>query len=354
MPMARQMPPSDDDPRWAALAARDPAHDGRFVYSVATTGVYCRPSCPSRPARPENVRFHASPAEAEAAGFRPCRRCRPDGASPREGQAAAIARACALIEEAETEPSLDAIAAAVGLSPFHFHRRFKAVMGVTPKAYAAARRAERVRAELGRGSPVTAAIYEAGYGSNSRFYERSRSLLGMSPSAYRAGGPGEEIRFAVGQCSLGAILVAATSAGVCAVEFGEDPDALVRGLQDRFRSASLIGGDAAFEELVARAVALVEDPATGSDLPLDLRGTAFQQRVWQALRAIPAGSTTTYTELAERLGMPRAVRAVASACAANRVAVAIPCHRVVRRDGDLAGYRWGIERKQALIAREKA
>lgn len=353
MHMARPLPPASEDPRWAALAARDPAFDGHFVYSVATTGVYCRPSCPSRPARRENIRFHAGPSEAEAAGFRPCLRCRPAGLSAREEKAAIIARACSLIDQAETEPSLDTIAAAVGLSPFHFHRQFKAVMGMTPKAYAAARRATRVRAELGRGSPVTAAIYEAGYGSNSRFYERSTTLLGMSPSAYRAGGPGEEIRFAVGQCSLGAILVAATSAGVCAVEFGEDPDALVRGLQDRFRSARLVGGDRDFEALVARAVALVEDPAAGTDLPLDLRGTAFQQRVWQALRAIPPGSTTTYTELAERLGMPRAVRAVAGACAANRVAVAIPCHRVVRRDGDLAGYRWGIERKEALIAREK-
>jgi AraC family transcriptional regulator of adaptative response/methylated-DNA-[protein]-cysteine methyltransferase len=354
MSMARSLQPTPEDPRWTALAARDAAFDGRFVYSVATTGVYCRPSCPSRPARRENVRFHAGPAEAEAAGFRPCRRCNPSGPSPREERAAAIERACTLIDEAETEPSLEAIAAAVGLSPFHFHRQFKAVMGVTPKAYGAARRAARVRAELGRGSAVTAAIYEAGYGSNSRFYEHSKSLLGMSPSAYRAGGPGEEIRFAVGQCSLGAILVAATPAGVCAVEFGEDPDRLVKGLQDRFRSARLVGGDADFEALVARAVALVEHPAGGTDLPLDLRGTAFQQRVWQALRAIPPGSTTTYTELATRLGMPRAVRAVAGACAANRVAVAIPCHRVVRRDGDLAGYRWGIERKEALIAREKA
>jgi AraC family transcriptional regulator of adaptative response/methylated-DNA-[protein]-cysteine methyltransferase len=355
MAMAEQVPsPATpaDDPRWTALRARDPAFDGTFVYSVATTGVYCRPSCKARPARPENVRFHATPADARAEGFRPCLRCRPDGPSPREEREALVARACRLIEDAEEAPALVDLARSLGLSPFHLHRQFKAVTGVTPRAYAAALRADRVRAQLGRGASVTSAIYDAGYGSNSRFYEHATGLLGMTPSAFRSKGRGEDIRFAVGQCSLGAVLVAATGRGVCAIEFGDDAEQLVRGLQDRFREARLIGGDAEFEALVAQVVGLVEEPATPASLPLDLRGTAFQQRVWQALRTIPPGTTTTYTALAERLGLPRAVRAVAGACAANRVAVAIPCHRVVRLDGDLAGYRWGIDRKRALLRRE--
>ena len=345
---------SSEEERWQAVVARDPRADGSFYYSVYTTGVYCRPSCAARLARRENVRFHASPAEAERAGFRACKRCRPNRAALAEEHAAAIAKACRLIEEADEIPSLDALAAAAGMSRFHFHRTFKGVTGLTPRAYAAASRARRVREELRRRGTVTEAIYGAGFNSNGRFYAAAGELLGMTPTRFRAGGDGAAIRFAVGECSLGAILVAATEKGVCAIHLGDDPEELVRQLQDRFPKAELVGGDGEFEWLVARVVGFVETPATGLDLPLDLRGTAFQERVWRALREIPAGKTTTYAKLAERLGMPRAVRAVAGACAANGLAVAIPCHRVVRTDGALSGYRWGVERKRALLLRESA
>ena len=288
------------------------------------------------------------------AGFRPCKRCRPSEPALADQQAAAVARACRLIEEAEEAPSLAALAHAAGLSRFHFHRVFKAVTGVTPKAYAAAHRGKRVRAELAQGGTVTEAIYGAGFNSSGRFYAAAPDLLGMTPTQFRAGGSGNVIRFAVGECSLGSILVAATDKGVCAIELGDDPDALVRALQDIFPQARLVGGDAAFEQLVAKVVGFVEAPAHGLELPLDIRGTSFQQRVWKALRAIPAGSTATYTEIAKRIGRPKAVRAVAHACASNAIAVAIPCHRVVRMDGSLAGYRWGVARKRALLAREKA
>jgi len=343
-----------DAARWEAVQRRDRAADGTFYYSVRTTGVYCRPSCGSRQPRRENVAFHASPAAAEKAGFRPCKRCRPTQAPLAERQAAAVAKACRLIERAEEMPGLAALAQSAGMSRFHFHRVFKQVTGVTPKAYAAEHRAKRVRTALGERGSVTEAIYDAGFNSSGRFYAAASDLLGMTPRDFRAGGQGAAIRFAVGQCSLGAILVATTDKGVCAITLGDDPDALVRGLQDRFAKARLIGGDADFEKLVAKVIGFVEAPAQGLDLPLDLRGTAFQQRVWQALRKIPAGRTATYTEIARRIGRPKAVRAVAAACADNPVAVAIPCHRVVRLDGNLAGYRWGIARKRALLDKEAA
>ncbi len=347
----------DADPeaaRWAAVTARDAAADGAFVYSVRTTGVFCRPSCPSRAAKRGNVAFHPHAAAARAAGFRPCLRCRPEGPSPAERSAALVARACRAIDAADEAPDLDALARDAGLSRFHFHRRFKAELGVTPKAYAAARRAARAAEALGAAATVTAAIYDGGFGSSGRFYAAAPARLGMTPSARRRGGGGETIRFAVGQCSLGAILVAATERGIAAITLGDDPAGLLRDLEDSFPAADLVGGDAGFEATVAAVVGFVEAPRTGLDLPLDIRGTAFQERVWQVLRSIPAGATMSYAAVAERLGSPRAVRAVAGACAANRLAVAIPCHRVVRTGGEVSGYRWGVDRKRALLEREAA
>jgi AraC family transcriptional regulator of adaptative response/methylated-DNA-[protein]-cysteine methyltransferase len=339
---------SDAD-RWQAVAERDRRADGHFYYSVATTGVYCRPSCGARLPRRENVAFHVTTRDAEQAGFRACKRCRPDET---DRHSAAVAQACRMIEQSEDAPSLGDLADAAGLSRFHFHRVFKAATGVTPKAYADADRARRLRTALDKGGTVTEAIYDAGFNSNGRFYASAPQRLGMTPTRFREGGNGETLRFAVGETSLGAILVAATDKGIAAIQFGDDPEVLLRGLQDRFPNACLVGGDADFERLVAQVVGTVENPATGLELPLDVRGTAFQQRVWQALRDIPAGTTASYTDIAERLGAPKAVRAVAGACAANGIAVAIPCHRVVRSDGALSGYRWGVERKRALLDRE--
>jgi len=341
-----------NDPRWQHVLARDAQADGTFFYSVKTTGVYCRPSCGARQARPENVAFHASSADAEAAGFRPCKRCKPDQATLAETSAAKVAVACRLIEAAETSPSLAELAGHAGVSRFHFHRLFKSVTGLTPKAYASAHKAQRMRQKLVANMKITDAIYEAGYGSTSRFYDTASQTLGMQPSQYRHGGKQAQIHFALAQCSLGAILVASSAKGVCAISIGDNPEPLLRALQDRFSSAELIGGDPAYEVLVASVIAFIEAPKLGLNLPLDVQGTVFQQRVWQALREIPCGTTVTYSALASRIGMPKAVRAVASACAANTLAVAIPCHRVVRQDGALSGYRWGLARKQALLAKE--
>ena len=345
----QQQTMAGDDARWAAVCARSHAADGQFYYSVRSTGVYCRPSCPSRTPRRANVAFHASSLEAEAAGFRPCLRCLPLDPPLAARQAAIVARACRLIDDAIDEPDLDTLARACGMSRFYFHRVFKAHTGITPKAYAAARRAERLKRELAQAPSVTAAAYDAGFQSSGRFYAASNGVLGMTPRRYRAGGSGEAIRFAVAACSLGALLVAATGKGICAILLGDDPEALLHDLQERFPNADLVGAEPGFERTVAQVVAFVEAPRIGLDLPLDVRGSALQQRVWQALRLIPPGQTVSYAELAERLGMPKAARAVAGACAANPVAIAIPCHRVVRNDGALSGYRWGIERKRALL-----
>ncbi len=276
-----------------------------------------------------------------------------NASTKREHHAARVIEACRIIEKSEAIPALDELARSVGLSPYHFHRVFKEATGLTPKAYAAAHRERRVRSQLARGGKVTDAILDAGYNSSGRFYEKAGETLGMTPTRFRAGGDGADIRFAVGECSLGAILVARSERGVCAILMGDDPEALTRELQDRFPRANLIGGDKGFEQVVAQVVGFVEAPGAGLDLPLDVRGTAFQKRVWQALRRIPAGKTVSYTELAKRIGLPKSVRAVAGACAANPIAVAIPCHRVVRHDGGLSGYRWGVERKRALIERER-
>jgi AraC family transcriptional regulator, regulatory protein of adaptative response / methylated-DNA-[protein]-cysteine methyltransferase len=340
------------DPRWASVQARDPAADELFVYAVRTTGVYCRPSSPTRLPRPENVEFFDTPEAAEAAGYRPSKRIASDQTSIAAHHAQIVAEACRRIEAADELPGLKTLADDAGLSRYHFHRVFKKVTGLTPKGYADAYRAKRVRDHLGRSASVTEAIYEAGFNSNSRFYEASNHVLGMTPTEYRAGGSNNDIRFAIGECSLGSILVAQSDRGVCAILLGDDPNLLLHDLQDQFPRANLIGGDAAFEELVARVVGFIEAPALGLDLPLDVRGTAFQERVWQALRSVAAGTTATYAEIATRIGSPKAVRAVAQACAANRLAVAIPCHRVVRSDGGLSGYRWGVERKRTLLIRE--
>ncbi|MFC3337645.1 bifunctional DNA-binding transcriptional regulator/O6-methylguanine-DNA methyltransferase Ada [Paracandidimonas soli] len=342
-----------EDERWEAVLARDATADGHFVYAVRTTGVYCRPGSAARCPKRENVEFFDSAEEAEAAGYRPSRRIRDGEAGAAAKRAALAARACRLIEASETPPSLEDLAAEIGMSPFHFHRLFKAETGLTPKAYSSAHRARRLREELNASkASVTDAIYGAGFNSNSRFYEASDRLLGMRARDYRTGGAGTLIRFAVGQCSLGAILVAQSQRGICAILLGDDPDVLVRDLQDQFPKAELIGGDSEFEQLVAEVVGFIEAPSIGLRLPLDVRGTAFQERVWRVLREIPPGTTATYSEIAARIGSPKAVRAVARACATNHIAVAIPCHRVVRRDGDLAGYRWGVDRKRELLNRE--
>lgn len=346
--------PTGADPRWQSVLSRDPDADGRFWYSVSTTMIYCRPSCPSRTARPENVRIHDSIDAARSTGARACRRCNPDGSSRSEQDAAIVEQACRAIEASETAPALADLAYRAELSPSHFHRLFKSIAGVTPKGYADAVRARRVRDGLAGDGSVTDAIYAAGFGSSGRFYETSTRKLGMTPTSFRSGGTDEILRFAVGACSLGAILVAMSDRGIASILLGEDPGALVRDLQDRFPNAELVGADAAFEAVVARVVAQVEAPGASLGLPLDVRGTAFQQRVWQALSRIPAGTTASYGEIARNIGAPNSTRAVAAACAANRLAVAIPCHRVVRTDGGLSGYRWGVERKRELLRREAA
>ena len=342
-----------DDERWAAVQARDAAADGHFVYAVRTTGVYCQPSSSARLPKRENVAFFDSPEAAQAAGFRPSRRAHGDQSSVAAERATLVARACRLIEASETPPQLDDLAAEVGMSPFHFHRLFKAETGLTPKAYSSAYRARKLREELSSpDASITDAIYGAGFNSNSRFYEAADDLLGMRARDYRAGGAGAVIRFAVGQCSLGAILVAQSQRGICAILLGDDPDRLVRDLQDQFPKAEIIGRDGEFEQLIAQVVGFIEAPSMGLHLPLDVQGTAFQERVWRALREIPPGTTVSYADIAARIGSPKAVRAVAQACATNHIAVAIPCHRVVRRDGDISGYRWGVDRKRELLRRE--
>jgi AraC family transcriptional regulator, regulatory protein of adaptative response / methylated-DNA-[protein]-cysteine methyltransferase len=349
---ARQASRTTADARWFSVVARDPQADGRFYYSVKTTGIYCRPTCSARRARPENVCFFATREEAEGAGFRPCRRCKPDQASLIEKHTATIAQACRYIDESEEMPSLEELANKAGLSSYYFHRLFKSKTGLTPKEYAAGNRARRVQGLLERSRTVTEAIYEAGFNSNGRFYENSNEVLGMTPTTYRTGGAGTDIYFAIGECSLGFILVARSERGVCAVLLGDDADDLTRDLQTRFPRAKLIGGDTEFEQLVSKIVSYIEAPAVGLELPLDVRGTSFQRRVWQALRKIPSGSTASYSDIAKLIGEPKAVRAVAQACGANPLAVVIPCHRVVRSDGALSGYRWGVERKRALLERE--
>ncbi len=342
----------DPDACWRAVVTRDARADETFVYAVKTTGVFCRPSCKARTPLPANVTFHASPDDARAAGFRACKRCTPDAPSRTAREASIVAAACATLADSETTPTLATLAAAAGLSPFHFQRLFKRVTGLTPRTYAAALKARRVAAALAEAPSVTTAIHDAGYGSASRFYEGATARLGMTPTTWRKGGAQQTIRYAIGDSALGRALVATTPRGVCAILLGDDDAALVKDLSKRFPKARLDADDDAFTGIARAALAAVDLPQAAAHLPLDVRGTAFQERVWQELRRIPPGETLTYAALANRIGSPQATRAVASACAANPLAVVVPCHRVVRGDGGLGGYRWGLARKEALLARE--
>lgn len=341
-----------DAQRWRAVVGRDRAAEGCFVYAVRTTGVYCRPGCPARLAQRRNVQFFATCAAAEAAGYRACRRCRPRQPARLDPQAAAVVRACRLLDAAAGPLNLADLARGVGLSPAHLHRLFRRQTGVTPKQYAQSRRTERLQTALSQSSTVTQALYQAGFQSSGGFYASAKKTLGMAPRALRRGSSGETIQYALADCALGQVLVAATTHGVCAILLGDSAAALERELQTRFPRAALHAGGARLRRLVARVVRKVARPATHVELPLDLRGTAFQCRVWRALCEIPPGSTLSYAQLAAQVGRPRAVRAVARACAANPLAVAVPCHRVVRSSGALADYRWGLARKQALLERE--
>lgn len=343
----------NDEERWQAILNRDPAAEGLLLYSVKTTGVYCRPTCPARLPLRKNVQFHSSCQAAEAAGFRPCRRCRPDETSLQERHAAVAAQVCRLIEGSETMLSLEELSATVGVSPYHLHRLFKAQTGLTPRKYAAACRNDRTRQQLAQCTTVTEAIYRAGFNSSGRFYESATEMLGMTPTEYQIGGQATRIQFAIASCWLGIVLIAATVKGICAVLLGDDPQLLVEDLEARFPKAELFRGDGEFDQVVSTVIEFVTSPTQNQSLPLDIRGTAFQHRVWEALRQIPPGATATYTDIAHRIGQPSAVRAVAHACAANALAVIIPCHRVVRSDGTLSGYRWGIERKSKLLLREQ-
>lgn len=354
-------PPSEaqsvlSDTRWDAIVRRDRTADGAFVYSVRSTGVFCRPGCSSRTPRPENVRFYANAQDAIRAGFRPCQRCKPDqSANP---STEAIASLCRAIENAvaagDPVPQLETLAQQVGLSQFHLHRQFRAATGLTPRQYANACRSKQMLKHLKRSATVTESIYETGFSSSSRFYYAAANTLGMTPTQFRKGGQNTDITYAIGPSTLGLVLVARSPRGICAILMGDDESALIDDLQQRFPQASLVPADTNFSETLGKIVALTEQPRSHRiDLPLDIRGTAFQQRVWQALQAIPAGETASYAEIAQRIGNPRSVRAVAQACASNALAVAIPCHRVLRSDGALSGYRWGVERKKELLRREQ-
>jgi AraC family transcriptional regulator of adaptative response/methylated-DNA-[protein]-cysteine methyltransferase len=343
---------STEDARWDALVRRDREANGAFVYGVLTTFVYCRPACSSRRPKLENVRFFDTCEEAEQAGFRPCKRCNPKSSVAYDTSTAAIVNACKMIEASEEPLSLGNLAAAVGLSPFHFQRLFKKIIGITPKQYTMEKRLKRVRTGLKKDSTVTEAIYDAGFASSSRFYENVHTTLGMKPSEYRTGADGIRIRYAVAQSYLGWVLIAATAKGICAIDFGDDPEILKDRLRAKFPKAELQADDARFRTWVAQVLAFLESPRRTLELPLDIQGTAFQRRVWMALREIPPGSTASYADIAAQIGKPKAARAVAQACASNVIAVAIPCHRVVRSDGNLGGYRWGVERKLAVLDRE--
>ena len=341
-----------DQSRWRAVSERSAEADGTFVFAVTTTGVYCRPSCPAKRAKHEHVRFFDLNREAEAAGFRPCKRCRPNEISTAQGHALAVEAACRRLETAEVEPSLDALAREAGLSRFHFHRLFKEIVGATPKQYARGARAPRLRKTVKAAASVTAAAFESGHESLRGFYDNALAAFGMPPKVFRAGAEGEVIIYAFATTSLGVVTAAFTRHGVCAVRITGNAKQGEAELRQLFPAARLIFGEGDFEGLVRGVAAAIEEPARAAELPLDIRGTAFQQRVWNALRKVPLGTRATYSAIAATIGAPGAHRAVAQACGANPAAVLVPCHRVVRADGGLGGYRWGIERKRVLLARE--
>lgn len=345
-----------DEARWQAVAGRDRDADGAFTIAVRTTGIYCRPGCPARTPKRENVVFFADPASARAAGFRACKRCRPDETTADAARLATIGRICRLIETAEEEPTLAELAASADLSPYHFHRIFVRAVGMTPKGYAKATRSAKLRSELASGRGVTHAAFEAGYNSSSRAYADARRSLGMPLSRFRERARGERIRYAIASTRLGELMIVATDRGLCALEFGESDAALRGRVEARFGNArQLVADDAELHDVLAAIVAYVEHPHNGlRKLPLDVQGTAFQRNVWNALCAIPAGETRSYAEIAAAIGAPNAVRAVGTACGANPVALVIPCHRAVRSDGSLGGYFWGLSRKRDLIDRESA
>lgn len=347
-------PYRSDAQRWSAVEKRDPRADGQFFYGVVTTGIFCRPTCPSRRAHRANVRFFDSCAEAEQAGFRACLRCDPKGTSQSTREAESIARVCRLIASAEEIPDLDTLAASAGLSRFHFHRLFKKILGVTPRQYAVAHRAGRIRSGLQKNSSVTAAIYDAGFGSSSRFYENSTQTLGMTPTAFRSGGENQSIRYSIAPSPLGQLLVAGTEKGICSVILGDNTENVEEELRTFFPNATITKADDDFRDAIKTLIRHLDDPAQPAELPLDIRGTAFQQKVWQALREIPTGETASYSEIARRIGNPAAVRAVARACATNRIAIVVPCHRVIGLKGALTGYRWGVARKSQLLQKEAA
>ena len=340
---------ADDDARWEAVSRRSPEADGQFVYAVTSTGIYCRPSCPSRRPKRENVRFFATGEAAAAAGFRPCLRCHPDDVST---QQRVVAKVRELLDTLEPAPSLAQLGEAVGMSPYHLQRLFKKATGLSPREYAALQRAERLKAELRQGATVTGALYDAGYGSARAMYDQAHRHLGMSPGAYKRGGQGVTIGYTLFDTPLGRMLLAATASGVCAMRFGSD-ESLLADLQHEFPRSTLVAGGDELEPFVAAVLSYLTGGERRLDLPLDVQATAFQQRVWGALQAIPYGETRSYQQVAKSMGEPKAVRAVARACATNPVALAVPCHRVVRAGGELSGYRWGVERKRRLLDQEQ-
>jgi AraC family transcriptional regulator of adaptative response/methylated-DNA-[protein]-cysteine methyltransferase len=342
-----------DDARWQAMIARDARYDGSFVCAVKTTGIYCRPSCPAVKPKRQNVSFYMLAEAAEAAGFRPCKRCRPHMLTASGPQAQLAHQVCQFIREHAGLPSLKIISEAVHVSPFHLQRVFKRVMGITPREYADMLRVDAFKRLLRDGKTVTDALYEAGYGSSSRLYEQAHQQLGMTPTSYRKKGHGMTIAYTIRPCALGLALIGVTEHGICAVYLSDDETVLLQSLRDEFSAAQITAGtDPALEHWVEQALEEVNGSAQHPDLPIDVQASAFQRRVWQALRAIPKGQTRTYQQVAVAVGDANATRAVAQACARNRVAVLIPCHRVVRSDGGLADYRWGVDRKAALLARE--